>query len=91
MKVNICGLPHDVVEASNKFDVDLHLGQINYKDLEIVINKEMPEIGKKETICHEMVHGILVHIGRQDLSQDESLVQALGNAIFQGFDIKNID
>ena len=31
------------------------------------------------------MHGILVHIGRADLSEDETFVQSLGNAIFQSF------
>lgn len=43
---------------------------------------------KEETICHEMVHGILVHLGYTEQSQDETFVQALGNAIYQGFEIK---
>lgn len=86
--VNICGLPHTIIEADDPFDMDCHMGQINYKDLTIKINKNMPDIAKLETICHEMVHGMLVHTGHVDLSNDEQLVQALGSAIFQGFDVK---
>lgn len=37
MKVNICGVPHEVVEYEDKFDVDCHYGQIDYKDCEIRI------------------------------------------------------
>lgn len=88
MKVNICGIPHTVVELEDRFDVDCHLGQINYKDAEIIINKDMSPVVKEETICHEMIHGILVHLGYNDLSNDETFVQALGNAIFQGFNIR---
>ena len=50
----------------------------------------MPEELKRETICHEMVHGILVHLGYQDKSNDEQFVQALANAIYQGFEIKDL-
>ena len=88
MKVNICGILHDVVEREDYFDVDTHFGQITYKDCEIRINKNMHEQAKKETICHEMVHGILVHLGYNEQSQDEQFVQAFGNAIYQGFEIK---
>lgn len=88
MIVNICGVPHKVIEKKDSFDCDTHFGQINYKDLEIIINKNMPEEVKKETICHEMIHGILVHLGYNEQSQDEQFVQALGNAIYQGFEIK---
>ena len=80
MIVNICGVPHTVVEKEDSFDTDSHFGQIDYCKAEIRINKNMPKEMKAETICHEMMHGILVHIGRTDLSNDETFVQALGNA-----------
>lgn len=89
MKVNICGVPHTVKEVSDKFDAgNTHLGQINYKDCEILINKDMTEESKEETICHEMLHGIFIHLGYMDFAENEQLVQALGNAIYQGFNIK---
>lgn len=75
----------------HKFDSDLHLGQINYNEAEILINQDSHPGIKKEALCHEMVHGILVHLGYQDMANDEQLVQALGNAICQGFEIKNLD
>lgn len=89
MKVNICGIYHDVVETEDKFDVDCHLGQINYSKGEILINKNMPLSIQNETLCHEMVHGMLNHLGYTQLSQDETFVQALGNAIYQGFNVKS--
>ena len=88
MIVNICGIPHKIVEYEDNFNVDLHFGQIDYKACEIRINKDMTDANKKETICHEMVHGILVHLGYNDLASNEQLVQALGNAIYQSFAIK---
>jgi hypothetical protein len=88
MTVNICGVPHKIVEYEDKFDVDTHFGQIDYKSCEIRINKDMTDANKKETICHEMMHGILVHLGYNDYAGDEQFVQALGNAIYQGFEIK---
>lgn len=91
MKVCICGLKHEVIECEDKFNVDCHLGQIDYKDLVIKINKDMPKESKKETLCHEMVHGMLNHLGYRDLSNDEQFVQALGNAIYQGFEIVDFE
>lgn len=88
MIVNICGVPHEVIEVKDLFNMDCHMGQIEYKDLIIKINKDMPDEAKKETICHEMIHGILIHLGYIEESQNEQFVQALGNAIYQGFDIK---
>lgn len=91
MKVNICGVTHTVKECEDKFDVDTHFGQIDYKKCEILVNKDLSEENKTETICHEMVHGIFVHLGYNNLANDEQLVQALGNAIYQGFDIKEVE
>ena len=88
MIVNICGIPHKVTECEDNFNVDTHFGQIDYKACEIRINKDMAKEAKEETICHEMMHGILVHLGYSEQSQDEAFVQALANAIYQGFSIK---
>ena len=87
--INICGIPHLVVEQSDHFDSgDTHFGQIDYQRCVITINECMDENEKKETLCHEIVHGILVHMGYDELSQDERLVQALANGINQAFEIK---
>lgn len=88
MTVNICGVPHKVIECEDNFDTVANFGQIDYKACEIRINKDMTDANKKETICHEMVHGMLVHLGYNDYTNDEQFVQALGNAIYQGFEIK---
>lgn len=91
MKVNICGMLHEVVESTDLFDCDAHFGQIDYKYARIRLNKDLSEEQKKETLCHEMVHGMLVHLGYNEQSDNEQFVQALGNAIYQGFEIKEFD
>lgn len=91
MKVNICGITYEVIEKEDSFNTDLHFGQIDYGKCEIRVNKDMPGLLKKETICHEMVHGMLLHLGYIEQSQDEQFVQALGNAIAQGFYLKTFD
>ena len=88
MTVNICGIKYDVIECEDAFDVDKHFGMIDYMQATIKVNKSMCDQIKREAIAHEMVHGILVHLGYNDQSQDEQFVQALGNAILQGFDLK---
>ena len=88
MRVNICGIEHDVIECKDNFNVDTHMGQIDYKECIIKINKDMPQQLKTATLCHEILHGILVHIGREDLSIDEQLITVLGNAINNTFSIK---
>ena len=88
-KIFICGIPHTVIECEDAFDVDAHFGQIDYKACEIRINKNMSEEAKKETLCHEILHGMLVHLGYGEKSDDEQFVQSLGNAIYQTFTLKN--
>ncbi len=91
MRINICGIPHEVMECEDTFDVDMHLGQIDYKNAKILLNKDAAMEIRYETLCHEIMHGILVHIGREDLSQDETLVTALGNAVYQTFNVRYLD
>lgn len=88
MKVNICGVHHEIVRKEDSFNVDTHFGMIDYVKAQILINDKLNGQLSDETICHEMIHGILVHLGYQEQSQDEQFVQALGNAIYQGFEIK---
>ena len=88
MKVKICGVLYKIIECEDKFDADTHFGQINYKKCEIRINRDLEPQVLEESICHEIVHGMLVHLGYNNMSQDEQFVQALGNAIFQTFDAR---
>ena len=87
-KIKICGVTHTVIECEDRFNADAtHHGQIEYAKCEILINKNMPPEAKKETLCHEIVHGMLNHLGYYEQSNDESFVQCLGNAIYQTFNI----
>lgn len=88
MKINICGIPHEIKEVEDRFDVDCHFGQINYKKAEILINKDSTDEIKEETICHEVLHGILVHLGYGEQANDEQFVQAVGNAIYNSFSLR---
>lgn len=90
MTVNICGMPYEVVEVEDKFNTDLHFGDVDYKTCVIQINKDLAKEEKKETLCHEILHAMLLHIGQSELSQDETLVQGLGNAIYQTFELKGV-
>ena len=90
-KVNICGMPYTVKECEDHFDSDCHCGLIIYSECIIKINKNMHEEMKKATLCHEIMHGILLNIGREDLSNDENFVTALGNAIYASFEVKEVE
>lgn len=89
--VTICGTPYKVILTKDVFDAtDRHLGQIDYVKCEIRVNDELNGEALKETISHEIVHGMLFHLGYSSESQNEQLVQALGNAINQTFKIKEL-
>ena len=88
-KVMICGIPFSVVECDDKFNSETtHFGAVKYDKAEIKINKDLHEAVKEETLCHEILHAMLIMIGRDDLSGDEVFVQSLGIAINQTFKIK---
>lgn len=86
--VHICGIPHSVVLCEDNFDTDLHLGQIDYASATIKINRNASEKLQEEALFHEMLHGMLVHLGRNNEAQDECFVQSLANAIYQSFRLK---
>lgn len=87
-KVFICGIPHEVKMCEDNFNTDCHFGQIEYSKCEIRINKDMPETMQHQTLCHEMLHGMLVLLGYNEQSQDEQFVQALSMAINQSFRVR---
>ena len=88
MKVKICGIPHKIVKVQEHLDVVTCFGMIDHKKAEIRINRDITPDLQKETICHEVLHGIFVHIGREDLSNDEGFIQCLASAINQSFDVR---
>lgn len=87
--MRICGVNYEVIETDDVFDSDAtHFGQVDFKKAKIYINRDMSDDVKAETLVHEVTHAMLVYIGRQDLTEEEPFVQALGNAIFQTFKLK---
>lgn len=90
--IMICGIPHLVAEKDDVFNSDnTHFGQIDFEKCTITINANMTDEEQEETLCHEILHGILVHLGYDELSQDEKFVQAVANSINQTFEIKEQD
>ena len=90
MKINICGIPHKVIYCNDEFNTDTHYGQIDYGKAVIKISENVSNEQQDEALCHEVLHGILSHIGKSELSQDEEFVSVLSNAIYQSF-IPNLE
>lgn len=84
--IKICGVDYIIEETEDKFTANAnHFGEIDYAKTKIFINKDMSDGSKAETLCHEIVHGILFHTGMYEANKDEQFVQAMGNAIYQTF------
>jgi len=85
-EIVIMGIPYTIELKEDSYDAaETHFGQISYAKGKIVLNSSLPPQLMRETLAHEMVHGMLLHMGREDLNNDEAFVQALGNAISQSF------
>lgn len=91
MKVNICGIPHKIVykDVIDEGTEGITQGQIIHSKAKILIKKDLPKEIEKEVIIHEMVHGMLCHMGQDELCDNEEFVQMMANAIYNsGFDLK---
>lgn len=86
--INICGIPHEIINVKDEFELNNQLGVIDITKCIIRINSELKEEVYKETVCHEVLHGILTHLGYDDLSGDEHFVSVIANAINQSFSPK---
>lgn len=85
--VDICGIPHEIIYKDDNFTAGGDaLGEIHYKDAKIYIASGQSKEMEKQTLCHEIVHGILMHIGEPGMSEDEGFVTKLGMAVAISFD-----
>ena len=80
-KVTICGVPHTIDIVDDKFGNNDLLGQIEYAPAIIRLNSHMSDEMFNVTCIHEVVHGILIHLGYNQLSDDEVFVSSLAQAI----------
>ena len=81
MKIKIAGMPYKVkqVDVIDEEIEGITRGAILYTEGKILIKRKSKN--KAETLMHEIVHGILVEIGRNDLTGDETFVQSMANAL----------
>ena len=90
-KVLICGIPHKIryKNVIAEEEDGIINGLIELSKCRITLKKGMTKRFEQETLTHEMVHGILHHIGRYELAEDEEFVQALANGICNSsFEVK---
>ena len=83
--INILGIPYELCEV-DVIDKNVHLvGQINYQEQKIQIEKGLGEDYRKQTIMHEVLHGIFEALGYDDINADEQKVQSISSALHQVF------
>lgn len=90
-KIKICGVPYKVkeVDVIDEGLGGIAQGKIIYSKATILLKRKLPKKLKKQTLFHEVLHGMLVQLGYTDQSEDETFVQALSTAMFQAFKLKN--
>ena len=81
MKIKIAGMPYKVkqVDVIDEESEGITRGLILYTEGKILIKRKAKN--KAETLMHEIIHGVLVEIGRNDLTEDETFVQSMANAL----------
>ena len=93
MQVTICGIDY-MIERVTVIDEGVEgivQGQIHYSQGKILIKDGLPKQIEEEVLTHEIVHGILNHIGESELAENETFVQGLANGIYNSGLLLNLE
>ena len=72
------------IEFVDEIDEDLSNGEINFNEQNIKINKNIKSIDEKNfTLLHEIIHGIFYSQGHSEWNDNEDLVDAISEGLFQ--------
>lgn len=89
-KINILGVEYTVQEVEVVNKEEPRRGEVNLLTNIIKLDKEMPLSLKNQTLMHEILHAVFDLLGMDDLSNDESKVQAIAVAIYYIFSTQKI-
>lgn len=81
-QINILGLTYAVEEVEVVSKGELLLGQINYLEQTIRIDKSLSEDRKGQVFMHELLHGILEGLGMAELNENENALQSIAAAMY---------
>lgn len=81
-KVKIMATEYEVVEVDQIDKYERLLGQINYSEQTIKIDKGISEDLKMETLLHEILHGVLEKLGLNDINDNEQKVQSIATTLY---------
>lgn len=81
--IQIGVLSYDIVQGKALRDVseEWQLGEINYGEAKIHLDDDLTPQVRKQTLMHEIVHGMLNEIGHEEARDDEGLVNGLANQL----------
>lgn len=81
-KLKILATEYEVEEVEQIDKYQRLLGQIEYTEQTIKIDKNISEDMKKETLIHEILHGILEKLGYEALNEDEQKVHSIASTMY---------
>jgi Zn-dependent peptidase ImmA (M78 family) len=85
-QVKISGIDYDIQIAEHKTvnDGDILMGEISYHKATIYINEQQNDQLQVATLLHEIVHGILYHMGHE-MNDNEKFVEGFASGLHQVF------
>lgn len=94
MKLNLGSMEYEIIlknpieefelekEKENKDEDHVYAGLIVPYDADLYISPEYEAQVKAQSFWHEVMHGVMDEIGRQDLYNDEGLIEAIAKQIY---------
>lgn len=84
-KIKIGGMEYQVKEVKfGESNGDVTLGECHFETADILINDNLSDNRKEQTLFHEMVHAMLFEAGSFEYDNEE-LVNQLGLIVYQVF------
>lgn len=84
-KIKIGGMEYQVKEVKfGESNGDVTLGECHFETADILINENLSDNRKEQTLFHEMVHAMLFEAGSTEYDNEE-LVNQLGLIMYQVF------
>ena len=82
MKIKIMGSEYQYEEVEQVDKWSRTLGQIDYINQRILVEKGIPDDLKREVLLHEILHGIFDKLGFSDINSDEQKVNSIGSTLY---------
>lgn len=81
--LKILATQYDVEEVEQIDKYSRLLGQIEYTEQKIKIDKNISEDLKQEVLLHEVLHGVLEKLGYEEINNNEQKVHSIASTMYQ--------